>query len=57
MTEPSAAFFNALDGRLERYNLLKHPFYEAWSRANSRARTCREYASEYWHHVSAFLLT
>ena len=54
MTEPSAAFFNALDGRLERYNLLKHPFYEAWSKGELTREDLREYASEYWHHVSAF---
>jgi pyrroloquinoline-quinone synthase len=54
MTEPSAAFFNALDGRLERYNLLKHPFYQAWSKGELTREDLREYASEYWHHVSAF---
>jgi pyrroloquinoline-quinone synthase len=54
MTEQSAAFFNALDARLERYNLLKHPFYEAWSKGELTREDLREYASEYWHHVSAF---
>jgi len=54
MTETCAAFFDALDGRLERYNLLKHPFYEAWSKGELTREDLREYASEYWHHVSAF---
>ena len=54
MSDSSAGFFLALDGRLDRYNLLQHPFYQAWSKGELTHEDLREYASEYWHHVSAF---
>jgi len=54
MTDSSAVFFSALEGRIERYDLLKHPYYQAWSNGELTRDDLREYASEYWHHVSAF---
>ena len=54
MTDSSAVFFQALDGRLDRYDLLQHPFYQAWSKGELTREDLREYAAEYWHHVSAF---
>jgi pyrroloquinoline-quinone synthase len=54
MTDSSAVFFHALDGRLDRYDLLQHPFYQAWSKGELTHDDLREYAAEYWHHVSAF---
>lgn len=47
-------FFAALDARIARYDLLQHPFYQAWSRGELTRDELRDYASEYWHHVSAF---
>jgi pyrroloquinoline-quinone synthase len=47
-------FFAALDARIDRYDLLQHPFYQAWSKGELTRDELREYASEYWHHVSAF---
>jgi pyrroloquinoline-quinone synthase len=47
-------FFAALDARIARYDLLQHPFYQAWSKGELTRAELREYASEYWHHVSAF---
>jgi pyrroloquinoline-quinone synthase len=47
-------FFAALDARVARYDLLQHPFYQAWSKGELTRDELREYASEYWHHVSAF---
>ena len=47
-------FFVALDARIARYDLLQHPFYQAWSKGELTRDELREYASEYWHHVSAF---
>jgi pyrroloquinoline-quinone synthase len=47
-------FFAALDTRVARYDLLQHPFYQAWSKGELTRDELREYASEYWHHVSAF---
>jgi pyrroloquinoline-quinone synthase len=54
MTDSSAVFFHALEARLERYDLLQHPYYQAWSKGELTRDDLREYASEYWHHVSAF---
>jgi pyrroloquinoline-quinone synthase len=54
MTDSSAVFFQALEARLESYDLLKHPYYQAWSKGELTREDLREYASEYWHHVSAF---
>ena len=54
MTDISAAFFKALDARIERYDLLQHPFYQAWSKGELTREDLREYGAEYWHHVSAF---
>jgi pyrroloquinoline-quinone synthase len=47
-------FFAALDARIARYDLLQHPFYQGWSKGELTRDELREYASEYWHHVSAF---
>jgi len=54
MSTPSADFFAALDARIDRYDLLKHAYYQAWSAGELTRDDLREYASEYWHHVSAF---
>jgi pyrroloquinoline-quinone synthase len=47
-------FFQDIDARIARYDLLQHPFYTAWSRGELTRDDLREYAGEYWHHVSAF---
>ena len=54
MTDSSAVFFQALEARLQNYDLLQHPYYQAWSKGELTREDLREYASEYWHHVSAF---
>src|SRR5690349_20211738 len=54
MDDRSTVFFSALESRIERYDLLKHPYYQAWSKGELTRDDLREYASEYWHHVSAF---
>ncbi len=50
----AASFFASLDARVDGFNLLEHPFYQAWSKGELTRKDLREYASEYWHHVSAF---
>ncbi len=50
----AVAFWEQLDVRLARFNLLTHPFYRAWSKGELTREDLREYASEYYHHVSAF---
>jgi pyrroloquinoline-quinone synthase len=47
-------FFVQLEERIGRYDLLKHPFYTAWTAGELTHEDLREYAAEYWHHVSAF---
>jgi pyrroloquinoline-quinone synthase len=47
-------FWEQLDQRLAPYDLLKHPFYQAWSNGELTRDDLAAYASEYWHHVSAF---
>ena len=47
-------FFLHLEERIAPYDLLKHPFYRAWTAGELTAEDLRDYASEYWHHVSAF---
>lgn len=54
MESIATKFFDQAEERLERYNLLKHPFYTAWTAGELTREDLREYAAEYWHHVSAF---
>ena len=46
--------FKRLELQLEEYDLLRHPFYEAWSAGELTQTDLREYAAEYYHHVAAF---
>jgi pyrroloquinoline-quinone synthase len=50
----TTAFWTRFEERTAPYNLLAHPFYQAWSRGDLTRDDLREYAAEYWHHVSAF---
>ena len=50
----TSEFFARAEERMERYNLLRHPFYTAWTAGELTREVLREYAAEYWHHVSAF---
>jgi pyrroloquinoline-quinone synthase len=47
-------FFEQLDARIAKYNLLCHPFYQAWSAGALTREDLREYARDYYHHVEAF---
>lgn len=47
-------FFNELDTRIAKYDLLCHPFYKAWSAGRLTREDLREYAQDYYHHVEAF---
>ena len=48
------AFFSLLDERIHKYDLLCHPFYQAWSAGKLTRDDLREYAEDYFHHVEAF---
>jgi pyrroloquinoline-quinone synthase len=50
----SAEFFDQLEARIAKYDLLCHPFYRAWERGKLTRDELREYAQQYYHHVEAF---
>ena len=47
-------FFEQLDTRIGKYDLLCHSFYQAWSAGELTREDLREYARDYYHHVEAF---
>jgi pyrroloquinoline-quinone synthase len=47
-------FVEKLNLDLDKYHLLKHPFYQAWSNGELSQETLAIYAREYYHHVAAF---
>jgi pyrroloquinoline-quinone synthase len=47
-------FFEQLDARIAKYDLLCHPFYKAWSTGELTRNDLREYACDYYQHVEAF---
>jgi len=50
----SQEFLQELDASIAKYDLLCHPFYEAWSAGKLTREDLRDYAREYYHHVDAF---
>lgn len=47
-------FWQRFEARIAPYDLLQHPFYQAWSAGELTREDLAHYAAEYWHHVSAF---
>lgn len=47
-------FLEELQRRIAKYDLLCHPFYQAWSAGELSRDDLREYAGDYYHHVAAF---
>lgn len=54
MVQAQSSFWTSLEDRISRFDLLKHPFYQAWTRGELTRTDLAAYAAEYWHHVSAF---
>jgi pyrroloquinoline-quinone synthase len=50
----TAEFFEQLDARIAKHDLLCHPFYKAWAAGELTREDLREYARDYYHHVEAF---
>src|SRR5271169_940777 len=48
------AFVSLLEERIHPYDLLRHPFYKAWTAGELTRDDLREYAQDYYHHVEAF---
>lgn len=53
-TANTADFFEQLEARIAKYDLLCHPFYKAWAAGELSRDDLREYAQDYYHHVEAF---
>ncbi len=47
-------FLRELEARIAKYDLLCHPYYKAWSAGELTREDLREYAVDYYEHVSAF---
>ena len=45
----TAEFFEQLDARIQKYDLLCHPFYKAWAAGQLRREDLRQYAQDYYH--------
>lgn len=50
----SQQFFQELDARIAKYDLLCHPFYKAWNAGELTREDLRAYALDYYQHVQAF---
>jgi pyrroloquinoline-quinone synthase len=50
----AGTYLDRLDALIKKYNLLNHPFYEAWSRGELSRTDLQRYAKDYFHHVLAF---
>jgi pyrroloquinoline-quinone synthase len=50
----SEEFFKQLDTLIAKYDLLCHPFYQAWTEGKLTRDDLRHYAQNYYHHVEAF---
>jgi len=48
------SFLSRLDECIARYDLLCHPFYQAWSAGKLTREDLREYGENYYPHVEAF---
>ena len=53
-TANPAEFFEQLEARIAKYDLLCHPFYKAWAAGELTRIDLREYAQDYYYHVEAF---
>lgn len=47
-------FFDQLDARIAKYDLLCHPFYKAWATGELTREDLQDYARDYYHQVEAF---
>jgi pyrroloquinoline-quinone synthase len=49
-----SVFVSRLEQCVHKYDLLRHPFYQAWSAGELTREELREYGENYYHHVAAF---
>jgi pyrroloquinoline-quinone synthase len=48
------AFWLQLQDSVSKYDLLCHPYYQAWSAGELTGDDLRHYSANYYHHVAAF---
>lgn len=49
-----SAFWQKANQEIEKYDLLQHPFYQAWSAGELTREDLKFYAEQYFHQVSQF---
>jgi pyrroloquinoline-quinone synthase len=47
-------FIEKIDSEIQKHHLLNHSFYKAWNEGALEQETIKEYAAEYFQHVSCF---
>lgn len=47
-------FWNQVDQEIAKYDLLQHPFYQAWSAGELTPQDLKFYGEQYYHQVSQF---
>ena len=47
-------FSKLLNAKLDKYHLLKHPFYKSWNEGKLTREIIKDYAEQYYQHVKAF---
>ncbi len=47
-------FINKIDKRIKEKHLLNHSFYKAWNEGKLSSNTLKNYAAQYFQHVSSF---
>jgi pyrroloquinoline-quinone synthase len=52
--KPAKTMLDSLDSLIEKYHLLKHPFYQAWTDGTLSRDSLALYAEQYYQHVRAF---
>ena len=53
-TMKNSSFIEKVDAKIQEKHLLNHSFYKAWNAGTLKSETIREYAAQYFKHVSAF---
>ena len=47
-------YLKQLDNKLDKFHLLKHPFYVAWNNGELSQEILQDYAEQYYQHIKAF---
>ena len=50
----NSSFIEKIDSEIDKHHLLNHSFYKAWNEGALEKETIKEYAAQYFQHVSLF---